>query len=503
MNLTNKQVGPTIMVIFGGSGDLAYRKLGPALYNLYLGGWLPEKFVMIGNGRSSYSDEEYRDRLKEGINEFSRTPLEENKWKEFAEKVFFVEGSADDDNLYKELDNRLCKIETSWNETTQRLFYLSVAPSLIEPISVRLGKSQVCGDVERSRVVVEKPFGHDLNSARELNKMLLGIFEEKQLYRIDHYLGKEPVQNLLAFRFANTLFEPLWNRQYINHVEITVAENIGIGDRGGYYDKSGALKDMVQNHLLQLLCMVAMEPPIDFDSGEIRDKKVEVLKAVRAYTSQTVDEYVVRGQYESGEIDGENVPGYLEEEGVPEDSETETFVALKVLIDNWRWHGVPFYLRTGKRMPQKESFINIQFAPIPHHGFVNANGENLQPNRLVIQIQPEPDIRLQFYAKKPGLSMDLNAVDMRFDYNTKFEAATPEAYETLLLDAMVGNTSLYMRADQVEKAWELMMPILEHWKNSTLKESYKYKPGSWGPKAAEELLEKDGNIWSSPTNAQS
>jgi len=502
MNLNNKQTGPTIMVIFGGSGDLAYRKLAPALYNLYLGEWLPEKFVMIGNGRTQMSDDEYRDSLKKGIEDFSRSPLDESVWHKFSQSIHYICGDLNDEQLYKQIDETLCGIESKWQTETQRLFYLSVAPRFVEPIAIQLGKSQVCADIERSRLVIEKPFGHDLNSARQLNHMLLGIFQESQLYRIDHYLGKEPVQNLLAFRFANTLFEPLWNRQYIDHIEITVAEDIGIGSRGGYYDQSGALKDMVQNHLFQLLCMVAMEPPLKFDANEIRDKKIEVLNAVRPYTTDSVAKNVARGQYTAGKLHGEIVKGYLQENEIPADSKTETFVALKMWIDNWRWHGVPFFLRTGKRMPRKQSFILIQFSPVPHKAFTDNEGKQLEPNKLLIHIQPESDIRLYFYAKQPGLSMSLNHVDMRFDYHSNFEESTPEAYETLLLDAMVGNPALYMRADQVEKAWELIMPVLEYWESSSLNESNMYGPGSWGPAAAEQLLFQEGRTWWNPSNTQ-
>ncbi len=485
-------VGPTLLVIFGGSGDLAMRKLVPALYNLYLEGWLPEKFALIGSGRTEYSQAEYCDFLKKGIENFSRSGFQTDIWEEFAQKITYLPGSAFDEELYKQLDKILCDYEGEWEEEkVQRIFYLSVAPSLMEPIASRLGNSQLCSDIHHSRLVVEKPFGTDLESAQDLNQKLLQVFSEDQLYRIDHYLGKEPVQNLLAFRFANALFEPLWNRNYIDHVEITVAEEIGIGDRGGYYDKSGALRDMVQNHLLQVLCMVAMEPPISFEAREIRDKKSEVLRAVRPFNPEEVEKYVIRGQY--GKAEG--IKAYREEEGIPADSPTESFVAMALNIDNWRWHGVPFYLRTGKRLPQKVSYISIQFKSVPFPELQQPGTVPVHPNRLYIQIQPKPEIRLLFFAKKPGIKMALSPVDMRFEYQDAYQASSPEAYETLLLDAMAGNAALYMRADQVEIAWKLMMPILSHWSTNKPSDSFLYEPGSWGPEAANQLLYKSGRHW--------
>ncbi|MEM6628692.1 MAG: glucose-6-phosphate dehydrogenase [Bacteroidota bacterium] len=495
MNLNKKIIGPTLMVIFGGSGDLAKRKLIPALYNLYLEGWLPEKFALIGSGRTEFTQEQYCEFLKEGVEKYSRSGIESEKWEAFKTKVSYLAGGAFDEELYTRMDAILCGFEDEWQEkNVQRIFYLSVAPFLMEPIASHLGKSRVCANIEQSRLVIEKPFGKDLDSAKELNRKLLDFFSEDQLYRIDHYLGKEPVQNLLAFRFANSLFEPLWNRNYIDHVEITVGEDIGIGDRGGYYNGSGALRDMVQNHLLQVLCMVAMEAPINFEAREIRDKKSEVLRAVRPLAVEEVENFVVRGQY--GYAPGIN--SYREEEGVPDDSSTETFVAWALHIDNWRWHGVPFYMRTGKRMPRKTSYISIQFKSVPIAEFQGTGTVPVHPNRIFIQIQPDPEIRLLFYAKKPGLKMELKPVDMRFEYDETYDSPTPEAYETLLLDAMAGNAALYMRADQVELAWQLMMPILTHWQNKPLDEQLLYTPGSWGPRAAQELLYKSGRSWHSP-----
>ena len=495
MNKPSNATIPTLITIFGGSGDLAYRKLLPALYNLFREGWLPGKFAIIGNGRSEFSDEVYRDKMKEGVKTFSRTGFDDHLWQQFAQHVYYHNGSIFEEDMYKKLDEKLTAFETEWEVShCQRLFYLSVGPNLVEPIAEQLGKAQICAEIDRSRVVVEKPFGHNLETARDLNQKLLSIFKEDQLYRIDHYLGKEPVQNLLAFRFANSLFEPIWNRNHIDHVEITVGEDIGIGDRGGYYDTSGALRDMVQNHLLQVLTLVAMEAPLNFEAREIRDKKTDVLRAVRKYSPQEVDDYVVRGQYGQGP----QINSYREEKDIPHGSSTETFVALQMYLDNWRWHGVPFFLRTGKRMPRKISCIAIQFKSAPFPELRGTGTVPLHPNRLIINIQPEPQINLLFYAKKPGLKMELAPVTMQFEYNEAYEVPTPEAYETLLLDAMVGNAALYMRADQVELAWDLMMPILNHWENTPLKESEIYSPGTWGPKASHTLLHDMGASWYTP-----
>ena len=355
---------------------------------------------------------------------------------------------------------------------------------------------QLCSDKRATRIVVEKPFGHDLKSAHELNELLSEMFAEDQIYRIDHYLGKETVQNILALRFANALFEPIWNRNYIDHVQITVAETVGVEERGGYYEQSGALRDMVQNHILQLLCMVAMEPPVNFEANEIRNKKVAVLNAIRKISKEEVRDYAVRGQYSEGWMKGEKVKGYRQEEKVDPNSDVETFAALKFYIDNWRWHRIPFYVRTGKYMHQKTSVINIQFRPAPHYAFPAEAAETWRPNRLTISIQPEMDIRLRFQAKRPGQNMTLNPVDMIFSYKDAYpEDHEPEAYETLLLDVMEGNPAQFMRADQVEAAWQVVMPVIEAWEQRPPIDFPNYAPDSWGPEDAEALIARDGHNW--------
>jgi len=487
---------PTIFFIFGGTGDLTSRKLVPAIYNLFLDGWMPENFAVIGMGRTNQTDEKFRGLLLDDINKFSRSgKAEKEKWDVFSKKVFFQVSDIGDSKTYTDQAERIDALRKAWGEEPTVIYYLAVAPRFFSTIAENLSKHKLAADPEKSRIVIEKPFGHDLKSAKELNKLLAGIFSESQIYRIDHYLGKETVQNILAFRFANSILEPLWNRNYIDHVQISVTEQLGVGDRGGYYDDSGALRDMVQNHILQLLCLVAMEPPVSFQADEVRNRKVDVLHAMRKFAPEDIKQSAVRGQYSKGWMEGKEVPGYREEKGVNPESNTETFAAIKFFIDNWRWNGVPFYLRTGKRMHQSSSVITIQFKDVPHMIFPSEAVEGWQQNRLIISIQPEMSIRLQVQAKRPGLDMILNPVDMIFDYKGTYTTETPEAYETLLLDTMIGDQTLFMRGDQVEAAWDLLMPILDAWAGKKSLSFPNYSADSWGPEVAEALIARDGFHW--------
>jgi len=459
----NLKVDPTVMVVFGGTGDLAQRKLAPAFFNLFLDKQLPEKFKFIGLGRSEFTDEGYRHRVGDGINEFSRRKPEYARWHEFEPCISYFRSDISDLKNYRELAEKLDAIDKDWGVRSNRIFYLSVSPRFIEPVTQHLSDAGLTSDSERDRIIVEKPFGHDLESAQNLNALLSRNFKESQIFRIDHYLGKDTVQNILALRFANTFFEPLWNRNYIDCVKITVAEQVGVENRGDYYDSAGAFRDMIQNHLLQLLCMVAMEPPISFEADEVRSKKVEVLRAIHKFSPEEVRKQVIRAQYGLGTMNGKPVKGYREEDKVAPQSTTETYAAVKFFIDNWRWQDVPFYLQTGKHLEEKVSMITVVFHPVPHLPFPPEVAENMQSNQLVIHIQPEMDIILKFQAKVPGLKMYIKPVQMVFDYATFGADSTPEAYETLLLDVMQGDATLFMRADQVEAAWAAVMPILNEW----------------------------------------
>ena len=487
---------PTIITIFGGSGDLTWRKLIPALYNLYLDGWLNQKFSIVCFGRNEMKDGEFLEKLKDGVDKFSRSGISvAEKWDKFSKYIIYKAGDFTSKEIFYTIKTDVTAFEKEANEAVNKIYYMAVNPQFFEGIADGLNEAGLNEDCENTRLVIEKPFGTDLETAKALNEKLLSIFTEAQLYRIDHYLGKETVQNLLAFRFANALFEPLWNRNYIDNIQITVSEKIGVEDRGGYYDHSGALRDMVQNHVMQLLCLIAMEPPVSFDANEIRNKKADVLHAIRKIKREDVHEFASRGQYASGWQEGEEVKAYRDEKDVPKDSSTETFAAIKFFVDNWRWSNVPFYVRSGKRMRQTISVITIQFKPVPHQSFPEEAIENWQPNRMIINIQPDMGIRIRFQAKKPGLKMQLNPVDMLFNYHDTYSSGIPEGYETLLLDVIEGDATLFMRADQVEAAWEVITPILEMWRDNPSVNFPNYSAGTNGPETSEALIAKDGNNW--------
>lgn len=492
-----KNQHPTILFIFGGSGDLANRKLIPAIYNLFLDDQLPDKFIVVGVGRTPFaSEDEYKSKLLEGVKQFSRRKEKiDEKWAEFAALVSYHNMDLKDDASYVSMVGWINDKAKEWNIEPIVIFYLAVAPQLAPDIAVKLSAQKICTNPHNTRIVFEKPFGHNWQSAHDLNQLLSGMFKEEQIYRIDHYLGKETVQNILAFRFANAMFEPVWNNHYIDHVQITAAETVGVEDRGGYYEGAGALRDMVQNHVLQLLCMIAMEPPTSFDSNELRNKKVDVLTAIRKIKTDEVHENAVRGQYGEGWLKGTEVPGYKNEKSVSPQSPTETFVAAKFFVDNWRWKNVPFYIRTGKRLHEKTTSITIQFKEAPHYSFPVEAADTWRPNRLTFSIQPQMDIRIRIQAKRPGTEMVLNPVDMVFSYADEYDGQEPEAYETLLEDVIEGNQTLFMRADQVEAAWQVITPILEAWEKRPPVDFPNYSPDSWGPEDAEALIAKDGNFW--------
>ncbi len=493
----------TVFVIFGGDGDLTWRKLVPALYSLFLDRRLPPQFKILGTGRKDFSEESYRQRLREGVERFSAAgKADEKNWTDFASNVSFLQADFSDPQGFAAIAAELAAYDESFSAKAVRLFYLAVPPVMFKPIVGGLAGEKLNRDRGHARIVVEKPFGHDLDSARQLNRFLGEHFLESQIYRIDHYLGKETVQNIMAFRFGNALFEPIWNRRYIDHVQITVAEEEGIGHRSGYYERAGALRDIIQNHLLQILCLIAMEPPISFDSDEVRQKKVDVLRAIRPIAPDQVGQNAVRGQYGAGSIRGERVVPYRSEPGVAPDSSTETFAAVRLFVDNWRWQDVPFYLRTGKRLPARISEVCIHFRAVPHQAFPGAALADSRPNRIVMAIQPEEGILLRFEVKHPGPSMALAPVMMQFYYREAFKTRSPEAYETLLLDVVRGDSTLFMRSDQTETAWEVIAPILEVWKSVRTTDFPNYHAGSWGPEAADIFIARDGRSWTLPTFLQ-
>jgi glucose-6-phosphate 1-dehydrogenase len=496
---------PTILVIFGASGDLTARKLLPALSNLALDGLLPADFHLIGFGRTPVGDAAFRSTAAESVATHSRRPADPEIWADLAGRMHYLDGGYDDPQAFRTLADRIAAIAREAGQAFQLVFYISTPPAVFIPVIDNLGKSGLAGHRvdgrPAARVIVEKPFGRDLASARALNRTLARRFAEPQVYRIDHYLGKETVQNLLVARFANAIFEPVWNRQYVDCVQITVAEEVGVGSRGGYYEQSGALRDMLQNHTMQLLALLAMEPPVSLDPESIRDEKVKVLKALQPLATGTAgagSADVLRARYGPGMVGGKPVPGYLAETGIPADSRTETYAALRLRIDNWRWQGVPFYLRSGKRMARRVSEIAIQFKRPPGILFAGRPQFDTAANVLAIQVQPDEGMTLVANSKVPGLETRTQPVKMHFRYATTFGSNTPEAYERLLLDAIVGDGTLFIRGDETEAAWRLLTPVLEAWQAAGTAGLAEYPAGSWGPAEADTLLQHYGHTWRRP-----
>jgi glucose-6-phosphate 1-dehydrogenase len=488
-------VHPTSLVIFGATGDLAHRKLLPALYNLAHEGALPERFDLIGVGRRDQEHEDLREAAQDSIERFSRRRPDPAVLGSLLNDIRYVQGSFDDDEIYAELGRTLAEFDEQAGGALDRVFYLSTAPEFFPLIARKLGGAglaQVQGaDV---RIVLEKPFGYDLASARKLNAELLEVFEEPQIFRIDHYLGKETVQNLMALRFANALFEPVWNRNFIDHVQITAAEDIGIGGRAGYYEGAGALRDLVQNHMLQLLALLAMEPPTAFDADRLRDEKLKVLEAIVPPTVQDVSQMAVRAQYAAGVVGGNKVPAYLDENGVADASRTPTYAALRLHVSNWRWAGVPFYLRTGKHLARKLTEIAVILKPVPHLAFQSSGSVGIQANQIVFTLQPDEGVSVSIGAKIPGPRMRIRPVNMEFRYGTSFLSESPEAYERLILDAMRGDATLFTRNDEIEALWGIIDPILAAWEADTTSPVPQYESGTVGPSQANALL-GPGEAW--------
>ncbi|HLH25403.1 MAG TPA: glucose-6-phosphate dehydrogenase [Chloroflexota bacterium] len=492
---------PCALVIFGASGDLTSRKLIPALYDLALQRLLPPEFAVVGVARHAYTDESFRNMLRETAEEYARTrPLRPEVWESFAAGIYYLRGDPSEPETYARLGAQLDELDRTRGTCGRRLFYIATPPTVFSAIVRELGAASLNRSEAPDgwvRIVIEKPFGRDLTTARLLNRTVQSVFRENQIFRIDHYLGKETVQNIMAFRFSNRLWEPLWSEQHIDHVQITVAESIGVEDRGGYYEQAGALRDMVQNHMLQLLTMVAMEPPVTFEAEAVRDEKLKVLRALRPISPAGFTQQVVRGQYGEGWIGGQHVPGYRQEPGVAPNSDVETYVALKLYLDTWRWAGTPFYLRHGKRLPKRSTEIVVQFKPAPHVPFGGAAALGLDPNLLVLRVQPDEGITLRFGAKVPGPVMQLRSVNMDFYYGSSFLVESPDAYERLLLDCMLGDRTLFMRADEVEQAWSFVTPIFDAWAREQ-PAFPNYAAGTWGPAAADQLIRRDGRHWHRP-----
>ncbi len=491
---------PCAMVIFGASGDLTERKLMPALFYLLRERMLPPGFSVMGCARTHRTDDEFRQMMGEAVRKFLRLNSESEAFVEGFEKgLYYLADDFSNPKAYEQLRTTLDRLDQEKGTAGNRLFYLATPPSFFPVIVKNLGAAGLAKPKEPgktwTRIVLEKPFGRSLDSARDLNQVVTGVFEEDQVYRIDHYLGKETVQNLLVFRFANGIFEPFWNRRYIDHVQITVAEELGVENRGAYYEEAGLLRDMIQNHVLQLLSLVAMEPTATFQATAVRDEKAKVMRALRPIRPEAVQDFVVRGQYAEGYVGGKKVPAYRTEPKVLPTSCTETYAAFKFFIDNWRWADVPFYLRSGKRLAKRVSEISIQFRRVPHLLFRGAGAEGIEPNILSIRIQPNEGISLKFCAKLPGTTMQIRPVKMEFLYGESFGAAPPTAYETLLLDCMLGDATLFNRADAVDLSWEFVDPILDRWKQDGTKGLATYPAGSWGPKEADDFIERDGREW--------
>jgi len=489
---------PALFVLFGATGDLAHRKVVPALFQLWRTNLLPHEFAIVAIGRRPYADEAFRAELRASLDAFSRVlPIEAAVWEAFAERITYHRGDFGDQALYDGLSARLDELDAQRGTAGNRLFYLATQPSAFAQIIGGLGRAGLDHEHHGGgwrRIVIEKPFGRDLGSAIRLNREVGKVFREAQVYRIDHYLGKETVRNILVFRFGNGIFEPIWHRRYVDHVQITVAESIGVEKRGSFYEEAGASRDFLQNHLMQLLALVAMEPPATFDADALRDEKVKVLRAMEPMAPADVAAAIVRGQYGPGWVAGEPAAGYRQEPEVDPESETETYIAARLFVDDWRWAGVPFYLRAGKRLPKRATEIAIQFKQVPHALFKESNADP-EANLLALRIQPDEGILLRFAAKVPGLGVDVRSVNMDFTYGSAFSVDSPDAYETLILDALLGDASLFTRADEVEKAWGIVTPIIEAWADQPAPAFPDYAAGSWGPEAADALLARDGRRW--------
>ena len=492
--------GGVIFVLFGVQGDLATRRIVPALFNLYLDRRLPGRFALLGIGHRQADIEAFKRGLRHTVEQHSRRPIpNEEAWQRFAADFCYLRLDLDRNEPFHELADAVRTLEGDWNAgTARKIYYLATLPRLFSPVARGVGEAGLARPAERASIVVEKPLGHDLESSREINGALRRYFMEEQIFRIDHFLGKETVQNILALRFANPMFEPLWNRRYIDHVAITVAEKEGVRQRGSYYEGAGALRDMVQNHVMQLLCLAAMEPPVTLGAEDVRNKKIDVLRALRPISKDATARFAARGQYDAGWIDGQRAGAYRDEPEVDPESCTETYAAVKVLIDNWRWQDVPFYLRTGKRLTTDVSEISVCFKDVPHRTY--PGGTDMQPGRLVIQIQPAQSIVLKFMAKEPGYTNRLHPANMRFCYQDAFKKPSPEAYETLIDDMLQDDATLFMRADEVEAAWQVLTPILEVWSDSPPPDFPNYIAGTWGPESAEALVARDGRSWLTSTS---